>query len=210
MALPPLLNNALPSASLTNNLFTQDLAAIGLLPPQWGLFDEGGEPVVVADNVTRVEYKQEWSIADYPLEEGQFETYDKVNSPFMARVTFTAGGGQSNREAFLASIASIAGTLEKYTLVTPEVSYANVNVTHYDYTRTAMKGMGLLEVTIWVQEVRTDVSTETADSQEPSGASTTSGGQVQAESVEPGTKTSLLEQMFPNGGAQKIENAFYE
>lgn len=197
MAFPPLLSNVFPVPSLTNNLFTQDLAAIGLLPPQWGLFDEDGTPVIEADSVTRVEYRRDWNVADFPIEEGGFEAYDKVANPFMARVTFVAGGSQANRERFLASIEEIAGDLEKYTLVTPEVSYANVNITHYDYARTASQGVGLMSVVVWVQEIREGAESATV-AKEPSGAETTTGGQVQSTAAPETQRTSILERIFPS------------
>lgn len=202
MAFPPsLLSNAFPIPSLTNNLFTQDLAALGLLPPSWGLFTEDGSAVVEADSVTRVEYRREWNIADFPIERGGFETYDKVENPFIARVTFVCGGSQAHREAFLNSIEEIAGDLELYTLVTPEISYPNVNITHYDYTRTATQGLGLMAVTIWVQEVREGAESATV-SKEASGAAESSGGQVQSTPATPAQKTSVLEKVFPSGQFQ--------
>ena len=80
-----------------------------IAPPgsQWGVFS-GGAPVITADTVTSLDYKQEWAISDFPVERGAFESYDKVALPYDARVRFAAGGSAANREALLGSIAAVA------------------------------------------------------------------------------------------------------
>ncbi len=165
------------------NLLTRDLAGFGIIPPLWGIFNQDGEVVVTADNVVAFEYKQEWTVADYPMEQGAFESYDKVDTPFSARITFSSGGSFRNREALLDSIEAIAGDLEKYDVVTPEQTYLSVNVMHYDYRRTAVNGAGLITVSVWLTEIRENAVAETADPAEPSGAAVSDGGQVQATDV---------------------------
>ncbi|RUV19963.1 hypothetical protein [Mesorhizobium sp. M7A.F.Ca.MR.245.00.0.0] len=162
-------------------LLTQD--AIGLLSgafsqQPWGIYF-GGVPVIVADNVVEVQYRQQWSISDFPVERGAFESYDKVQIPYDARLRFTAGGSQANRAAMLASIAAVAGDTNLYDVVTPEAVYLSCNFTHYDYSRRANEGMGLLSVDIWLIEVRQAVSAGMSNTQDPSGASQVNGGTVQ-------------------------------
>src|SRR6185437_3575362 len=48
--------------------------------PQWGIF-QNGTPVVIADAITNFGYRQDWAVADYPVERGGFESYDKVITP---------------------------------------------------------------------------------------------------------------------------------
>ena len=151
----------------------------GLEEQQWGLF-QNGQPIVVADTVTAFEYKQEWSVMNYPIEQGAFETYNKVQVPFSARVRYSMGGAEQDRQALLQSIQDIAGTLEKYDLYTPEVFYSPVNVTHYDYKRTAREGVGLVQIDVWVVEIRENSSTAFANTQAPSGASPVGNGLEQA------------------------------
>ena len=162
-------------------LLTQD--AIGLLSgsflqQQWGIFF-GGLPVVIADNVVEVQYRQQWSISDFPVERGAFESYDKVQIPYDARLRFTAGGSLANREAMLASIAAVAADTNLYDVVTPEAVYLSCNFTHYDYSRRSNEGLGLLSVDIWLIEVREAVSAAMTNTQSPSSAAQVNGGTVQ-------------------------------
>lgn len=157
--------------------------AIGLLSgafgqQAWGIYF-GGAPVIIADNVVEVQYRQQWSISDFPVERGAFESYDKVQIPYDARLRFTAGGSAANRTAMLASIAAIAGDTNLYDVVTPEAVYLSCNFTHYDYSRRANEGMGLLSVDIWLIEVREAASAVMSNTKDPSGASQVNGGTVQ-------------------------------
>ena len=150
----------------------------GLFSQKWGIYSNGA-PVVVADTVTSLDFKREWSLSDYPVEQGGFETYDKVALPYDARIRFIAGDNQSNRRALLNSIAAIAGDMNLYTVVTPEATYPSMNVTHYDYKRTTRNGVGLLQVDVWCLEVRQAVATIGASTAQPDAAEQVNNGAVQ-------------------------------
>lgn len=136
-------------------LFADTPSVVSLLSagPQWGIF-KGGAPVVIADTVTQVSFKQAWVLANYPIERGAFESYDKVQTPFDARVRFTSGGNQQTRATLLASIGAIAGDMNLYDVVTPERVYLNCNVFTQGYERSSRSGVGLLSVDVFLQEIR--------------------------------------------------------
>jgi hypothetical protein len=168
--------SSLPYALMTNDL----VSWVGIYPgPRWGIF-RGGAAVVSADTVVSLDYKQEWVIADYPLERGAFETYDKVAMPYDARVRFVAGGSDSNKAALLASVAAIAGDYNLYDVVTPERTYTSCNVRHYDYHRTATKGLGMITIDVWLLQVRVANGNVANSTMSPSGATQVNGGSVQA------------------------------
>lgn len=136
-------------------LLVNDLISLlGLsLDPQWGIFLDG-EPVVIAETVGEFGYRQDWVVANYPLERGAFESYDKVSMPFESHVQFASGGSAEARAALLASIANIAGDTELYDVATPERVYTSVNVVSYDYRRRSDRGLGMIIVDVKVMEVR--------------------------------------------------------
>jgi hypothetical protein len=176
---PPVVFAGTAGAAL--NLITSDVASIfgGLLGfSQWGIYFFGF-PIVLADNVVGFEYRNEWTISDYPVERGSFESYDKVATPYMARVRFSAGGSEGDRAAFLASIEAIAGDLNLYDVVTPEKVYVSANIIHYDYRRSADAGAGLLTVDVWLSEVRQTATMGTQNAQDPGASSQVNGGAVQ-------------------------------
>lgn len=163
-------------------LLTADALSLfqGSFSPIWGIF-LSGTPIVVCDNVVSVDYKQEYTVSDFPLEQGAFESYDKVQVPFDARVRFSSGGSSDNRAALLASIQAIVGDLNLYDVVTPEAVYSSVNIVHQDYRRTSMNGVGLIQIDVWLQEVRvvSGATGSLSSTQQPSGADPTNGGTVQ-------------------------------
>jgi hypothetical protein len=182
---PALLTGFAPGA-IGAALMVADVVGLvfGSVGPQWGIFS-GGSSVIAADSVASLEYKQDWAICDYPVERGAFETYNKVQVPFMSRVRFMAGGAEGNRAALLSSIAAIAGDFNLYDVATPETTYINVNVSHYDYHRTATNGVGLLVVDVWLQEVRVAIQSG-ASVASVSGAPQVNGGSLQPTKPEAG------------------------
>lgn len=177
---PPLPRDPGAAVAAAVQLLTRDVLGLPLFnnPPPWGIYKDG-EPVVTADNVLGVEYKQDWAIADYPMEQGAFQSYDKVSNPFFARVRFSAGRSQQNREALLDSIDVIAGDLELYDVVTPEWVYTSVNVAQYDYRRLSDQGVGLLQVDVGLLQVRVTADADFTTTKAPSGETTKNTGTVQ-------------------------------
>ena len=143
----------------------------------WGIF-RGTTPVVVSDNVVSLDYKQAWTLLDYPVEQGGFDTYNQVATPYEPRIRFSTGGSRADRQAFLGSIEAIAGDLNLYNVATPEKTYLNANVMRYDYRREN-QSVGLLAVDVYLREVRQTGETAFTNSKAPSGASKVNDGVVQ-------------------------------
>lgn len=127
---------------------------IGANPQQWGIYDYTGSPILVGQTAFQMQYMREYKVSDYPVEDGAFASYNKVQLPFVGRFTFLQGGSLDDKGNFLIDCENICSDLNLYQLVTPEITYHNVNVTHYDYDRTAAKGVGLMYVEVWVEQIR--------------------------------------------------------
>ena len=152
--------------------------------PQWGIFTTNGSPVAIPDSVLTVDFRREWRISDYPVEQGGFETYDKVSTPFDARVRLSCDGTATPRSLFLAQIDAAAQSLDLFTVATPDAIYPSVNIVHYDYRRTRDGGVGIIQVDVWLEEVRTSVQTQFTNTKTLSAEQDANLGQVQ-----PGTPT---------------------
>jgi|GEM_PF-2601551 len=141
-------------------LLTDDLIPplFGASPTVWGVF-LNGEAVIESDNTISVEFVQDFPISNYPVEQGAFLSYDKVQLPATIRVRVSAGGSESNRQAFLASIDAVMNTTDLYDVVTPEQTFTSYNFTHRDWRRMARNGVGLIQVDLWLTEVRTTSTT---------------------------------------------------
>lgn len=127
---------------------------------RWGIFSNKGALALKPDSITAMEYRREFRVADYPIEQGGFESYNKVATPYDIRVTMTKGGKLSERKDFLDQIDAIVATLDLFTIVTPERSYPNVNIVRADYRRNATQGATLLTVELQAIEIRTSASVQ--------------------------------------------------
>lgn len=154
----------------------------------WGIY-RNGVPVISADTITDFTWRKEWVIADYHVERGAFESYDKVELPHETRIRFAAGGTRANREKLLRAINLIAPDLNLYDIVTPEITYVNCNVATPSYQRQPNRGNGLLQVDVVFREIRQTVAEAGSGSilppsaALPSGASPQNGGTVQPQSL---------------------------
>ena len=63
---------------------------------QWGIF-LNGDPVVICDNVLSMEFRQDFKISNYPVEQGAFATYNKVQQPMEVKFRFSTGGSSAKR-----------------------------------------------------------------------------------------------------------------
>lgn len=145
----------------------------------WGLFSTTGGTIITADSVKSVEVEAEYTTSDYPVEEGAFESYNKVQKPKEFQITFLKGGRLGGRSDFLQSVDDACASLDLFTLSTPEIPYASVNPVRYSYKRTAAEGKTLLTVEVWVREVRVTVSAAYTNTAQPDGAANQNGGAVQ-------------------------------
>lgn len=141
---------------------------------QWGLF-QNGEPVVTSDNVLAFGYSQAYDVSNYQIEDGGFQTYNKVQEPFDIRLQFSTGGSTQDKQAFIQSIAAIIGSMQLYDAVTPEQIYSNVNPVRQIYDRTAVSGAGLLKIDVHCVEVMVTGQVQFTNSQGSSSASQTDG-----------------------------------
>jgi hypothetical protein len=150
---------------------------------QWGIFDLSGNQVLTPDSFKSLGYRQGWRIANYPMEQGAFQNYNKVQTPFETSVVFTQGGKVSDRNNFLIDLDTIAQSFDLYDVVTPDRVYQNVSVEGYDYQRSATNGAGLLTVEVRLLEVRESPSATFLNTSAPHDA--VNDGTVQAGPISP-------------------------
>lgn len=194
-----------PVVNAQNNivLLAADAASIIrlFLGPQWGLFLNGapafesipgiggiagGAVSALASllgaaslSVGQVDYRQDYRIATAPQEEGAFLSYNKVSTPFQAKVTYIIGGIAAARGAFLTAVKNYQASLALLALVMPEKTYPSCNIVHSDYRRSARNGVSMLQVDIWVEEVRITGTAAFSDTATPAGSDQVNGGTVQ-------------------------------
>jgi hypothetical protein len=143
----------------------------------WGIFLNGGQAFPY-NSVIDFDFKQDYTLADEPIEEGSFVSYDKVQHPFDVRMRVASGPSPSDRQALLVAARAAAADLNLYTVVTPEDVYDSCNITHVDWKRSSDNGVGIVVVDFWFQEIRQSATSTLSNTQSPTTAGAQSAGNV--------------------------------
>lgn len=183
---PPIPGNVPPVLPALLIADDASVIAFGAAPAVWGLFLTGtGQPAVASDSFVSFTLKKDMIVSDYPVEQGAFQSYDKVQLPFDARLRLAQGGSDFDRQAFLAAVDNAYNVVTQlFDVVTPDTVYPSVTVTHYDYARRADNGATLLVVDIWCAQVRQTGQQAFANTQQADGANPVSGGTAQPQPMQ--------------------------
>lgn len=155
-----------------------DLVGIDILNPlasDWMILANNGRVAIKPDTVPKFEFRNEQRVADYPMEQGAFASYNKVATPFQIRMQMVCSGGEYIQKAkqeitdavglsfsrgtmqrgdFLRRLDQMLATTDLFTIVTPDATYPNATMEHYDYRKESNNGATMLIVEAWFREVR--------------------------------------------------------
>ena len=167
---------------------------------QWGVVNQYGIPILLADSVLGLSHDAGASISNLPLEKGSFASYNKVNNPSMATVQLAkSSGGSLQRGLFLTQLEMLLKSTLSFHIISPEYVYMNYQIIGTNLSRTSTEGCTLLRVNLDLQEVlEAKVEYDTEVVENPSDAQTKDGGAKQAEDK---TSSSVLYDII--NGAKK-------
>jgi hypothetical protein len=193
--LVPLGSNILNASTAVGGVVS-NLTTLGRLTGTSGLIGLGG--VTGARSIISLDFKKDATVSSYPVEQGGFQSYNKVQTPFEARVRIASGPSKTDRSNLLTTVEALYQSLDTYDVATPEANYSSANVHHYDYQRTATNGAGLIVVDLWLTQIVQTSTSTFANTQTPSGANPIAGGNVQPvnSAVLPGTALPLPTAIF--------------
>jgi len=154
--------------SVINQLFE----LFGDAQSSWGIYEKDLETIALEfDGFVEFGIDDASQIAGYRIEEGQFGSYNKVDSPFEIVLTGVKTGTINEIDAFLRKLKSISGDIKLYSVVTKGQIYSDVNMLRYSYRRSPEAGFNILYITmVFVQiqstdEVQFNVPTKTQSGQ---------------------------------------------
>lgn len=169
----------IPSVSELANLGLGALTALVFGVPRWGLYDQDGQPVVQFDTFLGIRFRDGSRISSFPVEQGTFSSFNKVDTPYDAALQFAHSGDMASRAALLDKLKELKSSVGLFSVVTPEKSYPFANVVAYAYERSPRTGPSQLIVELYVEEVRQTAVADFGTTAEPDGANEQSNGQVQ-------------------------------
>jgi hypothetical protein len=121
--------------------------------PVWGVFDMSGNKVINADSVLDFNYKKDYSISDYPVQQDAFASFNKVAHPFEIVVRLVKGSSLSDRVTFEAQCESVADSINLFQIYTPEKQYPSVNVLRHEVNRREAHGANFIEADLFFRQI---------------------------------------------------------
>lgn len=158
---------------------------------EWTLLDEGGMTAVSFTSFLDIDYTNEGKALSYPVEQGGFANYNKVESPLGISVTLATQGLDSDFEYILERLDEYKGKAVKLSVVTPSALYESMTLETYSYRRTQDAGAGMLVVELSLVEVR-EVETQVTTTVITKPKNPTSSSTVNTGKTQPQTPTSVL------------------
>lgn len=199
---PALLRSAQPVLDSLGNLShvvnIAESLINGPVDETWGVFDSTGADVMMPDTVLSVDYRNGSRLVDYPLEDGAFETYNKVANPYDLVVAMAKGGTQADRSEFLVACEALQASIDLYTVVVPEGSYHSVNLERFDYRRETRNGSHLIVVNLYFREIRVTAGVNGTVPQQPDGFEPKAAGQVTPNPI------TAMQQQLMSGAARGL------
>ncbi len=166
----------------------------------WGLYRDDGSSLATFNSFLSVDYRNSGQVLNYPVEANSFASYNKVESPLELTLEAGAQGNGYQIDTILKSLDEAQKDAVKLTVATPPVSYLNMTLREYSYSRTVDNGshslivrMGLVEV----REVETNVTTTVVTKpKNPTSSTTEKTGKAAGQEVptEEGRSGSLIYQ----------------
>ena len=188
--MPKIPNLNMPT--LVNNLISFGGAVLikAVFGKTWGIVNQYGIPILLADSVASVSFDSSSSISNLPVEKGTFVSYNKVSNPRIATVQLNKStGGALQRGLFLTQIETLENSTLSFHVITPEYVYMNYQIIGSSLMRSSSDGATLLKVNLDLQEVReATVDYEKEEVVNPSDSQTEDGGQKQATPVQESSK----------------------
>jgi len=181
-------------------------------PVRWGIYTTAtgallgqlgapSKPATLSTN--KMDYTKETRVSDYPIENGGFASYNKVQLPGQPKITMVLDGTVDDRTAYLTAIDAAIASTEVYSVVTPEFTYSKCTLEKYAYGRSAEKGANLLVVEISLKEIRTVSASYTNNSSTPASAAAPALPNANSPNALPQSVSGLI-QGAPATVAQKI------
>ena len=136
-----------------------------------------GSYALQPDSFVKFEYNEDHKIPNYPIENGSFQSYNKVVLPYEIKLTVTKSG-TFNINNFINDVGILLNGTQILSIVTPNKIYASVNLVHFDYKKEATNGAVLLIAQLTFQEVRVAPTSSNPPVAAPTAAEATSNGQV--------------------------------
>lgn len=161
-SLPSLPNRApglslVPSAVLNAvSLIARNLPNVNPPVPIYAIVNaETGIPLTVPDSWGEITDRKDWQVSDYPIEDGGFAPYNKVQRPQTFEIVLVKTGSDLARASWLEAIRQQmrAAPLARYHIITPQGLYQSFTITRIAKQVRPDRGSNMLYLELHFTEV---------------------------------------------------------
>ena len=162
--------------SPTNQAFVLNsiTEAIDLFLPQfshWAVYYTGtSNAAIIPDSVKLFANRGQARVSNYPVEQGAFASFNKVEIPYDIRIILVCQGSNMRRSDFLAQLEVMKKDIRLYDISTPDRLYPSASLVSYDILRDARNGgVSMITADCLFAEIRQTASASynTSNSQTP-------------------------------------------
>jgi hypothetical protein len=131
-----------------------DLLGLGA-PSQWQIYEAGtSDPAIMPDTIEVFGDAGDARVARYPLEQGAFANFNKVQEPKQMRLLLVCSGEAMSIGDFLQQLEVMRLSTDLNDIATPDILYENLTLTHYDTQRRASSGVTMIRADCRFEEIR--------------------------------------------------------
>lgn len=170
--------------------------------PKWGVFDSAGNAVIDPDSVLVFNYRKEWSVSDYQVQDQAFASYNKVAHPFEGIMRMIKTDTLATRGTFVTDCETVADSINLYAVITPERSYPSVNFLRHEMNRRQRDGAYTIEADMFFREIRV-----VQGQYDTTGAAVSPTANAAVPSAVPPVSLGIVQPQAPTPAAQNMLNA---
>ncbi len=177
---------AMPQIPSLGNLPSLSRSSFGNNKDQWTILNTKGGSAITFTSFLDIDVRKAGLSMSYPIEEGGFANYNKVQSPLEIRVTLGIQGEHSEIEYALEKLNEYQANPIVLDVATPSYFYENMTLEAYSYKRTKENNSTMLTVEmvmVEIREVKTRTTTTIRSPRNPTSASREQAGQKESKSV---------------------------
>lgn len=122
----------------------------------WGIYTAGtGSEAIQVDSVISASKTASSVVSNYPVTQGSFSSYNKVDRPTEYNLTLYKSGRPDERKKFVDWLIANKSAATLFDIVTPEDTYRNVTLQNFSISRSVRDGtVTSLAVDCTFQEIR--------------------------------------------------------
>lgn len=123
---------------------------------QWAIYYTGtSNAAIIPDSVPSIGHRDQSRVSNYPVENGGFASFNKVEVPYDFRIRLTCMGTNMTRADFLAQLKVMKKSIDLYDVSTPEMLYASCSLVAYEMERDSRNGgVSMITAELYFQEIR--------------------------------------------------------